>query len=90
MNPETIRDTTELVDIHRIKKVYGRKVVLEDVTLTIRSGEVVGLVGPNGAGKTTLIRIISGMSRPTSGQGAVLGRDIGAADGRVPFMGLMV
>lgn len=90
MNQQAKNTTTSLVDVRGVKKVYGRKVVLEDVTLAVRSGEVVGLVGPNGAGKTTLIRIISGMSRPTSGQGTVLGRDVGASDGQVPFMGLMV
>ncbi|MHB8805902.1 MAG: ABC transporter ATP-binding protein [Coriobacteriia bacterium] len=79
-----------LVDVRGVGKIYGPKTVLDDVEMTVRPGEVVGLVGPNGAGKTTLIRILSGMSRPSRGHGVVLGRDIVATSGRVPFLGLMV
>jgi ABC-2 type transport system ATP-binding protein len=78
------------VDVRRLCKSYGPKTVLDDVTLMIRPGEVVGLVGPNGAGKTTLIRILSGMSRPSNGEGSVLGRDVRSTSGDLPFMGLMV
>ncbi|MHB1016488.1 MAG: ABC transporter ATP-binding protein [Coriobacteriia bacterium] len=79
-----------LVDVRSVGKTYGPRTVLDDVSMTVRPGEVVGLVGPNGAGKTTLIRILSGMSRPSRGEGTVLGRDITSTAGHVPFMGLMV
>lgn len=88
--PTVFPATAPLVDVRGVGKIYGPKTVLDDVSMTVRSGEVVGLVGPNGAGKTTLIRILSGMSRPSRGEGAVLGRDITSTAGRVPFMGLMV
>lgn len=81
---------TPLVDVRGVAKIYGPKTVLDDVSMSIAPGEVVGLVGPNGAGKTTLIRILSGMSRPSRGEGTVLGREITSTTGRVPFMGLMV
>jgi branched-chain amino acid transport system ATP-binding protein len=49
---------------------------LRDVTLELRSGEIVGLIGPNGAGKSTLVNILSGFDRPTSGTVELEGRDV--------------
>ena len=79
-----------LVSVSGVGKVYGSRRVLEDVSIEIRPGQVVGLIGPNGAGKTTLIRILSGMSRPTDGSGQALGRPITATGGAVPFLGMMI
>jgi lipopolysaccharide export system ATP-binding protein len=55
------------LEIQRLKKSYNGRPVLEDISLTISSGEVVGLLGPNGAGKTTTFYIILGLLRPDSG-----------------------
>jgi branched-chain amino acid transport system ATP-binding protein len=49
---------------------------LRDVTLELRSGEIVGLIGPNGAGKSTLVNVLSGFDRPSSGVVELEGRDI--------------
>jgi branched-chain amino acid transport system permease protein len=59
-----------------VAKHFGGVHALEDVSLDIRAGELVGLVGPNGSGKTTLVNLLSGTFRPTRGEILVDGRDI--------------
>ena len=57
-----------------LTKAYGRRVVVRDVGLEIRQGEVVGLLGPNGAGKTTTFYMVVGLARPDAGS-VTLGDD---------------
>jgi branched-chain amino acid transport system ATP-binding protein len=52
---------------HHVKKKFGGLVAVQDVDLTLKEGEILGLVGPNGAGKTTLLNIISGLYQPDTG-----------------------
>lgn len=56
-----------MLEIHEITKRYQRKLALDEVSLTLRQGELFGLLGPNGAGKTTLIRIINQIVEADSG-----------------------
>ena len=56
-----------LLSLQNLSVYRGRKTVLSDINLTLREGEVVGLVGPNGAGKTTLFRMILGDEQPDAG-----------------------
>jgi lipopolysaccharide export system ATP-binding protein len=51
----------------RLVKTYGRRRVVDDITVTVGMGEIVGLLGPNGAGKTTTFYMMTGMIRPTGG-----------------------
>jgi ABC-2 type transport system ATP-binding protein len=62
------------IAIEHASKVFGTLRALDDVTLSIATGETFGLIGPNGSGKTTLIRLLLGLLRPTSGSVRVLGR----------------
>jgi len=64
------------IKIINIKKRYQSLQALDGVFLTIEKGEFFGLLGPNGAGKTTLISIISGLSRPDSGEVTIHGHDV--------------
>ncbi len=57
-----------------LRKRYGRQTAVEDVSLTVRRGEVVGLLGPNGAGKTSVIKMLLGLVRPDAGEVLLLGR----------------
>ena len=70
-------------------RYFGGVRALDDLTLTISAGELVGLVGPNGSGKTTLVNLLSGTLRPTHGVIRIAGNDIaGLAPHRVAHAGV--
>jgi len=60
------------IKVSNLTKVYGKQKALDNVSLEIKKGEIVGLLGPNGAGKSTLMKIISCYIPPTSGQVEVM------------------
>jgi ABC-2 type transport system ATP-binding protein len=62
------------VETSELTKRYGRSVAVENLNLTVPSGEVYGFLGPNGAGKTTTLRMLLGLTRPTSGSLRVFGK----------------
>jgi sulfate-transporting ATPase len=64
------------VEARNVTMRFGGVVALDDVTLVVRPGEVLGLIGPNGAGKTTMLDVMTGFTRPTSGEIVVDGRRI--------------
>src|SRR5271166_3934270 len=64
-----------LLRTEHLTKDYGRFRALDDLTLEVSAGEVVGLLGPNGSGKTTALRILLGFLRPTSGSASIGGHD---------------
>lgn len=64
-----------VVEIHELSKHYGEFVALDKLSLTLNRGSILGFIGPNGAGKTTTIRILVGLSRPTSGYAKIAGAD---------------
>jgi len=72
----------DVIEVSHLTKVYhGDKGVtlvraVDDISFTVREGEVFGFLGPNGAGKTTTIRMLTGLTRPTAGQARVLGFDL--------------
>ena len=63
-------ERTPLLQAEHLRKVYGGRCVVNDVSLHVHPGEVVGLLGPNGAGKTTSFYMIVGMIAPDGGQSA--------------------
>jgi ABC-type polar amino acid transport system ATPase subunit len=62
-----------VIEFERVQKVFGELHVLQDVTLSVRQGDVLVLCGPSGAGKTTLLRCVNGLERINAGRLQVLG-----------------
>jgi putative ABC transport system ATP-binding protein len=71
---------TAIVEVSKVSKSYlrgkQRVVVLQDLDLTIDSGDFIALMGPSGSGKTTLLNLIGGLDQPTSGSITVAGRQL--------------
>ncbi len=65
-----------MIEIERLVKRYGAFTAVDDISLTARPGEIYGFLGPNGAGKTTTIRVLAGLSVPTSGSVRIAGIDV--------------
>ena len=64
------------IEISNLTKRFENVTALDNLSLEVKYGEIFGLLGPNGSGKTTTINIVSGLSKPTSGQVKILGYDI--------------
>jgi ABC-2 type transport system ATP-binding protein len=64
------------IEISTLTKHLENVIALDNLSIVVKYGEIFGLLGPNGSGKTTTINIVSGLSKPTSGQVKVLGYDI--------------
>ncbi len=65
-----------MIEIRQLTKKYGDFVAVNDISLAVARGEIYGFLGPNGAGKTTTIRILAGLSLPTSGTVLIDGLDV--------------
>ncbi|GAP07616.1 heme ABC exporter, ATP-binding protein CcmA [Anaerolinea thermolimosa] len=70
-----MQDST-LIEVSRLLKRFGPKVVLRGLDFHVRQGEFVALLGPNGAGKTTFLRILASLSAPSAGRVSVAGCDL--------------
>ncbi len=64
-----------VIEVDALRKAYGATVAADDVSFTVRRGEIFGLIGPNGAGKTTTMECVEGLRAPDAGRIAVLGLD---------------
>ncbi|GEK90170.1 ABC-2 type transport system ATP-binding protein [Alkalibacterium putridalgicola] len=64
---------TSVLKVSHLKKLIQKKLIIEDVSFDIQAGEIVGFLGPNGSGKTTTLRMIVGLSTPTSGDVEICG-----------------
>lgn len=64
------------IETQNLSKAYGDMKAVDNVSITIKQGEVYSLLGMNGAGKSTLIKMLCGLVKPTSGKGYILGHDL--------------
>lgn len=65
-----------VIVLENLAKTFGHTAAVDGVTMTIPAGEIFGFLGANGAGKTTTMRMLCGLTKPTSGRGTVLGHDM--------------
>lgn len=65
-----------MIHVQNLRKEFGSKVAVNDVTFTVEKGQVLGCLGPNGAGKSTTMRMVTGYFRPTSGSVKIGGIDM--------------
>ena len=71
------------IEINNLTKKFGDLTALDDVTVSLEQGQIVGLLGPNGSGKTTLIKILNGLLQPTSGSVTINGNAPGVETKKV-------
>lgn len=64
------------IELKNLRKEFGTKVAVKDISLQVKEGGIFALLGVNGAGKTTTIRMLNGLSKPTAGEAYVLGKSI--------------
>jgi ABC-2 type transport system ATP-binding protein len=65
-----------MIKVENLRKVFGAKVAVDDLSFTVQKGEVLGFLGPNGAGKSTTMRMVTGFFAPTAGKVSVGGVDM--------------
>jgi ABC-2 type transport system ATP-binding protein len=70
------KDAEHVIEVERLTKRYGDLLAVNDISFSVRKGEVFALLGPNGAGKTTTVEIIDTIRTPTGGKVSLLGMDV--------------
>ena len=73
---DTTTSAGPAIELTGLSKHFGDFVAVDDLTVTVEPGGVIGLLGPNGAGKSTTIRMLLGLIAPSGGSGRVLGGDV--------------
>jgi branched-chain amino acid transport system ATP-binding protein len=86
---EPTGSSAPLLEVTGLTKRFGGLVAAKDIDLTIRGGEILGLIGPNGSGKSTVMRAIMGIERPNAGSVRLEGVDVaGWPTHRIARMGI--
>lgn len=72
----SLRDNTTMIEVHNLIKKFGPKTAVNQLSFSVKAGEVLGFLGPNGAGKSTTMRMVTGFLRADSGDVSVCGHSI--------------
>ncbi len=70
------KETRNAVEVNGLTKIFGADVAVNQISFSVKSGEIFGFLGPNGAGKTTIIRMLTGLLAPDAGDVRLDGIDI--------------
>ncbi len=62
-----------VVEVNKLRKVYGDLIAIDDISFDVKQGEIFGLLGPNGAGKTTTFECLEGLRKPDGGSFKLMG-----------------
>ncbi|MCP4362519.1 MAG: ATP-binding cassette domain-containing protein, partial [Chloroflexi bacterium] len=65
-----------IIQVNNLTKKYGKRIAVDDLSLTVEEGDIYGFVGPNGAGKTSTIRVMTTLMKPGSGNIVVAGHSV--------------
>ena len=80
----------KMIEVRQVTKSFGRKVVVDDLNFTVEPGNVTGFLGPNGAGKSTTMRMILGLTAPSSGEVLIQGRSLHDFDRPLQVIGGLI
>jgi len=75
-SPSTVGDADVVLELDGLGKSYGSELVVQDLSLSVREGEILTLLGPSGCGKTTTLRLVAGLERPDTGAVRLNGRSV--------------
>ena len=77
------KEAEHVINVEKLTKRYGNLLAVNDISFTVRKGEVFAFLGPNGAGKTTTVEIIETIRKPTSGKVSIFGMDVSKKKGKI-------
>jgi len=77
----SVEDAETVLSMHGLTRQYGVEQAVQDISLSVRDGELLTLLGPSGCGKTTLLRLLAGLEQPSAGEVRIGGETVASGDG---------
>lgn len=81
-----MKQGTTIVDVKDLRKVYGKKAVVKDISFSVQKGEIFGILGPNGAGKTTTLEMLETLRPIDGGSATIDGHDVATSQDKIKAM----